>query len=45
MRQVDKYISLYRQNKITLHQVYKKLGGRKYKEWWDKVYKEVNEDE
>lgn len=43
MRKVEKCIKLYQENKITVHQVYKRLGGRKYREWWDKVYKQAEQ--
>ena len=39
MRQVDKYIQLYKENKVTPLQVKNKLKARKYKEFWDKLYK------
>ncbi|MBB1079048.1 hypothetical protein H5S09_03805 [Limosilactobacillus sp. STM2_1] len=39
MRKVEKYINLYQESKITVHQAYKQLGGRKYKEFWNKLYK------
>lgn len=39
MRKVEKYIKLYQENEITVHQAYKQLGGRKYHEFWNKLYK------
>lgn len=42
MRQVEKYIKLYQAGKVTPHQVYKRLGSRKYKEWYDKLYNWAN---
>lgn len=39
MRKVEKYIKLYQENEITVQQAYKQLGGRKYREFWNKLYK------
>lgn len=39
MRQVQKYIKLYKENKITPLQVKNKLKARKYNEFWGKLYK------
>lgn len=39
MRQVQKYIKLYKENKITPLQVKNKLKARKYKEFWGKLYR------
>ena len=39
MRKVENYINMYQENKITVHQAYKQLGGRKYREFWNKLYK------
>lgn len=41
MLKVEHFVNLYRQNKITTRQAYKRLGARKYHEWWNKIYKEV----
>ena len=41
MLKIERFMNLYRQNKITTRQAYKRLGARKYHEWWNKVYKEV----
>lgn len=43
MQKVEKYINLYQENKINVHQAYKQLGGRKYKEWWTKLYKQAEQ--
>lgn len=45
MRKVEHFMNLHRQNKITTRQAYKRLGARKYYEWWDKIYKEANNNE
>lgn len=45
MRKVEHFMNLYRQNKITTCQAYKRLGARKYHEWWNKIYKEANHNE
>lgn len=39
MKQVDKYIQLYKESKITPSQVKSKLKARKYNEFWGKLYK------
>ena len=39
MRQVEKYIQLYKESKIAPLQVKSKLKARKYKEFWGKLYK------
>ena len=39
MRKVEKYINMYQENKITVRQAYKQLGGRKSREFWNKLYK------
>lgn len=39
MRQVQKYIKLYKENKITPLQVKSKLKTRKYNEFWGKLYR------
>lgn len=44
MRQVQKYIKLYKENKITPLQVKNKLKARKYKEFWGKLYKAAEND-
>ena len=41
MQKVEHFMNLYQKNKITTRQAYKRLGARKYHEWWNKVYKEV----
>ena len=33
------------QRKITTRQAYKRLGARKYHEWWNKIYKEASGNE
>lgn len=45
MRKVEHFMNLYQQNKITTRQAYKRLGARKYHEWWNKIYKEVGGNE
>ena len=45
MRKVERYINLYQQNKITTRQVYKRLGARKYHEWWNEIYKGASGNE
>lgn len=44
MRQVEKYIQLYKESKITPLQVKSKLKGRKYNEFWNKLYKAAEND-
>lgn len=44
MRQVQKYIKLYKENKITPLQVKNKLKARKYKEFYEKLYKAAEND-
>ena len=39
MRQIEKYIQLYKESKITPLQVKNKLKARKYKEFNEKLYK------
>ena len=45
MSKLEHYINLYKQNKITTRQAYKRLGARKYHEWWNKIYKEASGNE
>ena len=45
MRKVEHFMNLYQQNKITTRQAYKRLGTRKYHEWWNKIYKEASGNE
>ena len=45
MRKVEHFMNLYQQNKITTRQPYKRLGARKYHEWWNKIYKEASGNE
>ena len=45
MRKLEHYINLYKQNKITTRQAYKRLGARKYHEWCNKIYKESSGNE
>lgn len=41
MRKVEKYIKLYKADKVTPQQARKQLGGRLYKEWWDTIAKQA----
>lgn len=45
MRKVERYMNLYQRDKITTRQAYKRLGARKYHEWWNKIYKEVSNND
>lgn len=41
MKKVEKYIKLYKEDKITSLQAKKQLKARLYKEWYQKLYKEA----